>query len=76
MPVVRLVCVWLGGEVMITLDRLVLILACMSCLLAVTSLVLLLKVQELHERCMTILEFAYKWLEQQKQEAEKREGTD
>lgn len=52
----------------ITLDRLVLILACMSCLLAITSLVLLIKVQELHERCMTILEFSYRWLERVQQE--------
>ena len=58
---------------MMTLDRLVLILACMTCLLAVTSFVLLIKVQELHERCMTILEFAYKWLESVRQKDEQEE---
>ncbi len=60
---------------MIPINTLLGVLACLVCLLAVTSFALLIKVQALHERCVQVMLCVYDWLEQHKQEAEKREGT-
>ena len=61
---------------MIGINTVIGVLACLVCLLAVTSFALLIKVQALHERCIDIMLCVYNWLEQQKQEAASHEGTD
>lgn len=53
---------------------------CLMLFLAITSFALLIKVQALHERCITILVVAYDWLEKarlkEEHEVVVHEGTD
>lgn len=61
---------------MIPINTVIGVLACMVCLLAGISFFLLLKARDLFDRAMMIFVCVYDWLEQHRQEAEKREGTD
>ena len=61
---------------MIAINTVIGVLACLVCLLAVTSFALLIKVQALHERCMAVMLCVLNWLEQQGQEAASHDGTD
>ena len=61
---------------MIPINTVVGVLACLVCLLAVTSFALLIKVQVLHKRCITVILLVHEWLEQRKLEVSRHEGTD
>lgn len=60
---------------MMSINTVVGVLACLVCLLTVTSFALLIRVQALHERCIDILVCAYDWLEKARQK-EGQKGTE
>ncbi len=79
LPFVRMVGVWLGGENMplsFCIGFTVIAGLGITCLAA--SIAVLIKVQELHSRCVDILMCAYNWLEEIHHEPEVKahEGTD
>ena len=61
---------------MIPINTLLGVLACLVCLLAGSSLILLLKARDLYERSIAILVCVHDWLEQYRLEVHKHEGTD
>ena len=61
---------------MIPINTLLGVLACLVCLLAGSSLILLLKARDLYERSIAILVCVYDWLEQHRQEDLKHDDAE
>ena len=61
---------------MIPINTLLGVLACLVCLLAGSSLILLLKARDLYDRSMMIFMCVYDWLEQHRREDLKHDDAE